>query len=416
MIILYLKEKIGENMKRRNIFLITILLVTLVFISSLYYIRDKEIIDPNRDKVENKEPSQEPSKDGEDEEPVEEKKTSSTILVTGDIMYHEPQIKAAYDENKGRYDFTNNFKYVKDYIRKADLSIGNFETVTAGEEYGFTGFPQFNSPVETLDSIKDAGFDILTTVNNHSLDQGKPGIINTIDAIEDVGMKNIGTYKEPNKEIFIQEVNNIDLALLAYSYGYNGLDYMLTEEELSYMVNTIDEERIEKDIKDAKDLGVDMIMVFIHWGDEYHREPSSYQKELGHKMLGWGANMVLGSHPHVIQKSEIVNYNNKENYIIYSMGNFLSNQREETMGNRYTEDGIMVELKIEKDFLEEETYIKDVNHIPTWVRKYNDGGIKYEIIPSKDFLDNDDLLLKLDERERIRIKESYENTMKQINK
>lgn len=405
-------------MKRRNIFIMIILLITLVFISSLYYIKDNGIINPNGKITENQNPNGEIPEDKESEENdiVEEKKSTGTILVTGDIMYHEPQINAAYDENSKTYDFTNNFKYVKEYINAADLSIGNFETVTAGEEFGFTGFPQFNSPRETLDSIKDAGFDILTTVNNHSLDRGKTGIINTIDAIAEAGMENVGTYKEPNKEVFIKKVNDINLALLAYSYGYNGLEYTLTEEELSYMVNTIDEENIKNDIEEAKDLDVDMIMVFIHWGDEYHREPSGYQKELGHKMVEWGANAVLGSHPHVIQKSEIVNHNNQDNYIIYSMGNFLSNQREETMGNRYTEDGIMVELEIEKDFVKEETYIKDINYIPTWVRKYNDGGgIKYEIIPTKDFIDNDELFLELNENERVRIKESYENTINKIN-
>lgn len=407
--------KIGEKMKRRNIFVILVLLISILSISSIFLIdgnrglNPKELIDKNRDLHANE--------NNTIEEDIEEVKISrAKILLTGDIMFHMPQIEAAYDRNTGNYDFSDNFKYVNKYIDGADLAIANFETVTAGDELGFFGFPQFNSPKETLNHIKDAGFDVLTTVNNHSLDRGKTGIINTIDAIEEVGMKNIGTYKEPNNDIYIEKVNDMDLALLAYSYGYNGLEYSLSPEELSYMVNTIDEDKIKSDIEAAKNANADMILIFLHWGEEYQREPSTYQVELGDKMIEWGANMVLGSHPHVIQKAKMINHNNKDNYIIYSMGNFLSNQGEATMGNRFTEDGIMVEIEIEKDLETEETYINNINYIPTWVRRYNNiNKANYEIIPVKEFIDNEDLLLKLNENERLRIKESYENTMNKIN-
>src|SRR5699024_177606 len=345
-------------MQRRKYLIILIVLVTLIFVSSLYYIKDDTKKDSNNP-IDDRD-------DLEDEDIGEEGKNTATILVTGDIMYHEPQIEAAYDSNSGTYDFSDNFKYVKKYIDSADLSIANFETVIAGEEIAFTGFPKFNSPKETLYSIKDAGFNVLTTVNNHALDQGKTGIINTINTIEELGMKNVGTYKEPNNDILIEKVNDINLALLSYSYGFNGLESYLTEEELSYMVNTIDEEKIEEDIKEAKELDADMVMIFIHWGKEYHKKPTEHQLELGNKMVEWGANMVFGSHPHVIQKSDMINHNGNDNYIIYSMGNFLSNQREETVGNRHTEDGVMVEIELEKNIKNNKVYIKSVNHIPTW--------------------------------------------------
>lgn len=338
--------------------------------------------------------------------------TQATILATGDIMFHMPQIRGAYDENIGKYDFKHNFEYVKKYIKSADLAVANFETVTAGEDIPYSGFPNFNSPVETLDAIKYAGFHMLTTSNNHCLDQGKKGLLNTISAIEERGLINIGTYKEPVEDIFMMDINNIKIALLSYTYGFNGMGYTLTEEEQKYMVRKIDEDRIENDIQKAKDKGADIVVVFIHWGNEYQREPSEEQINLGRKMVQWGANIILGSHPHVIQRSEIIQYNGKDNYIIYSMGNFLSNQRRETMDNKYTEDGVMVKLILEKDYSKKQTIIQDIEYIPTWVRRYKqDGRWVYQILPVKEFLNNEKLLSTIGKLEINRIEESLENTL-----
>lgn len=338
--------------------------------------------------------------------------TQATILATGDIMFHMPQIRGAYDENTGKYDFKDNFKYVKKYIESADLAVANFETVTAGEGIPYLGFPNFNSPVETLDAIKYAGFNMLTTSNNHCLDQGKEGLLNTISAIQERGLTNIGTYRESKEDVFIMEIKDIKLALLSYTYGFNGMDFSLTEEEQRYMVRKIDEDRIEEDIQRAKDTGADMIVVFIHWGNEYQREPSQEQIGLGRKMVHWGANIILGSHPHVVQRAEIVHHNGKDNYIIYSMGNFLSNQRRETMDNKYTEDGVMVKLTLEKDYSKERTIIQNIEYIPTWVRRYRQNGRwAYQILPVEEFLNDEDLLSTIGEMEINKIEESLNNTL-----
>lgn len=348
-----------------------------------------------------------------EDEVVEEKKTSATILAVGDVMFHTSQIRAAYRSDTKTYDFTDVFKYVKEHIQSADLAIANFETVVYGGEKAVSGYPMFNSPVETLAALKNTGFDILNTNNNHALDQGKQGLINTIDHIKSYGMKNIGTYKSREDDhILIEEVNGIRIAFLSYCYGYNGLEGFLTEEEKSYMVSEIDEDRIKNEILEAKSRGVDLISVIIHWGNEYQRSPSEYQLELGRKMVEWGANIIFGSHPHVIQKSEIIEYEGRNNFIIYSMGNFISNQRKATMGNKYTEDGIMVKIHVEKDLNNGNTNIIDIEYLPTWVRKYEKNNkVKFEIIPIKDFLNNDELLSDLDSIERSRINESYETTM-----
>lgn len=346
-------------------------------------------------------------------EEKEEKIATATIVATGDIMFHMPQIRAGYDSKTDIYDFKDSFEYVKKYIDSADLALGNFETVIAGKEHGFKGYPNFNAPKETLEALKYAGYDVLSTANNHCLDQGKKGLISTIDAIQEYGLKNIGTYEEPNSPILIENVNDINIGLLSYTYGCNGMEYCLTDEELSYMVNVIDEEKIKNDIQRAKDEGADIVAVFIHWGNEYQTEPSSEQLDLGQKMVQWGASIVFGSHPHVVQKSEIVAYEGKNNFVIYSMGNFLSNQRRETMNNKYTEDGIIVSIDIEKNFSTGETVFKNVKYIPTWVRRYKDGQkLKYEIIPTEEFMNGDDN--KIDKESLDKIKESFNNTFSKM--
>lgn len=346
--------------------------------------------------------------------PEEPEFSSINLLAAGDIMFHSPQIRAAYDNVNETYDFSPVFKYVKKHIKEADIALANFETVTAGEQIKYSGFPRFNTPKESLLAIEEAGFDILATANNHSLDQGKKGLINTIESIEEYGMKNIGTYREPNEDISIEDINGIKLGFLSYTYGLNGMDSTLTAEELSYMVNKIDEEKIKEDLNRVEELGVDLIVVFIHWGHEYHREPSSYQIELGQKMVEWGADIILGSHPHVIQKSQIINEDGKDKFIIYSMGNFLSNQRYETLQNSYTEDGVMVKLNIEKNLQTEETLIKNIEYIPTWVHRYRENDkLFYEILPVKDVIEKEQEIITTKELEK-RLKKSYDDTMEKM--
>ncbi|MCF6464648.1 capsule biosynthesis protein CapA [Clostridium sp. Cult2] len=403
----------GIFMKRKHIIILALILALLSLLIANHFLPNLMSINDRTSSQEEIESSSHVEEHIE-EDLVEERTTTATLLAVGDIMFHMPQVRASYNSNSKTYDFKDVFKYVKKYIEAADLSIGNFETVTAGNEIGFYGFPRFNSPEETLEAIKYAGFDILTTTNNHALDQGKNGLINTIKIIEKEGMKNIGTYKEPNNTILITEINGIKIALLSYSYGFNGLEHTLSEEDFSFMVNKIDEDIIKEDIEKAKTLESDVVVAFIHWGNEYQKEPSEYQVELGRKMVEWGANIIFGSHPHVIQKSEIISYGGKDNFIIYSMGNFLSNQRKENTSNQYTEDGTMVKIQLEKDLSRGETHIKDIAYIPTWVRRYRDTRLKYRILPIEDFLEGEELYPELDEAERRRIKESYNDTLDKL--
>ncbi len=403
-------------MRKKHLFTIIFIIILSIVLLNKIKILDTDTSDQNpmENIVEN---NSSLDKETFSEDPIisyEEKTANISLLAVGDIMFHMPQLKSAKTQ-EGSYDFVPVFNHVKKYIQESDISIANFETVTAGREKGYSGFPRFNSPKQSLLALSEVGFDILSTANNHSLDQGREGIISTLKNIEEYGLKSIGTYDKLGSEPLIQEVQGIDLGFLSYTYGVNGLESLLSKDELSYMINLIDEEKIKMDIESLKDKDVDLIVIFIHWGHEYHKEPSEYQISLGNKMVEWGANIILGSHPHVIQKSEIIEYKGKENFIIYSMGNFLSNQRESTMGNPYTEDGVMVKINIEKDFSNNNTLIKDIEYIPTWVHRYTeDNRIKFEILPVLDIL-GEESEIDLNSDILLRINKSYSDTMEVLN-
>lgn len=400
--------------------LVSILIITIILTGNFDFNSKSLVSDyPKEDYIENVDKSSETKELNNtiEEEQIQEDETDTSnvsLIAVGDIMFHLPQINAAKTE-LGTYDFNPVFKHIKKYIEEADIAIGNFETVTAGNSIGFSGFPRFNSPIETLSALKNVGFDILSTANNHSLDQGKKGIINTIDGINELGLKNIGTFKEKERPLLIEEKNGIKLGFISYTFGLNGLDSLLTSED-EYMINILDEALIKKDIMTIKDHDVDMVIIYIHWGYEYHIDPSEYQIELARKMVEWGANIILGSHPHTIQKTEIIEFEGKDNLVLYSMGNFLSNQRYDTMGNSLTEDGVMVQVELEKDNLTNKTYIKGINYIPTWVHKYKEAkGFNYKILPIEETLTGN-IQIPLIESISERLDKSYKDTINSLSK
>lgn len=391
-------------MRRRFLVILLLILISFVAISELNNImmsdkNDIDVIDNITDDED----------EIEEDIPEEPNTVEIDILAVGDIMFHMPQVESAR-VGQNEYDFNPIYKHVKPYIQGADLALANYETVTIPNR-SYSGFPRFNSPVETVETLSNAGFNIISTANNHSADQGREGIISTIDAIVANGMDYIGTSKDRDSKPLILDIEGIEIGFLSYTFGLNGLGSLLTSDELSYMVNLIDEEKIQEDIEVLKDNEVDLIVSYIHWGNEYEREPSEYQQTLGRNMVDWGVNIVLGSHPHVVQKSEIIEKDGKDNLIVYSMGNFISNQREITMGNSYTEDGVMINISIEKDFESNEVIISDIDYIPTWVYRYGDeDNYSYEILPTEKVI-NGELSIGADASVMQRIEKSYNDVI-----
>lgn len=351
------------------------------------------------------------------DEPIS-KSQSITIKAGGDIMANFGQTQYAYNKGGGTYDFSDSFMYVKDFIKDADLSIANYETTTnPNKEY--SGHPRFNVPSEYLEAIADAGFDVLTTANNHSLDTEIEGVFTTIDAIEKAGIDHVGTHEAEGPRYIIKDVDGIKVAILSYTYGCNGIENLFIVREEIPEINYLNESEIKKDIESAKNEGADFVLVYPHWGIELRSDADISQTDLGHKMVEWGADLVIGNHPHVVEPYEWYQAENgNKGFIAYACGNFISIQNLETVNDIRTEQSVAYEIKLSKEFPSGKTSIDDVSAHPLWVgMTYNDYGRSVRTYLCEDFLDGGKYYNEVEEYQRNRIKtadESTRNTLVQM--
>lgn len=303
-----------------------------------------------------------------------------TISVVGDLMCHGPQFEYAR-VNKDSFDFAPVYRNVKKYLESSDFTFGNLETVTAGKDNkGYTGYPLFNTPVNYLDALKSVGFDLLVTANNHSFDRGEKGVLKTIDELIKRNINYVGTFTSQNDRdsIRVFDINGIKTAILAYTYGTNGNPIPKGKD---YLIKLIDFNMIEQDIRTARNKDAELVIVHYHFGDEYIREPVKSQKDAVNKAIEFGADIVIGGHPHVLQPIDFFKTNNGKldtGFVAYSMGNFISNQRD-----RYKDAGLIITFNITKKITTDSIVINEVNYIPTWVFKGNTlNGREYVILPS----------------------------------
>ena len=294
-----------------------------------------------------------------------------TLLYGGDIMSHGPQIKAAYHPETDSYEYDASFQFIRPIIQEADLAIVNLEVTHAGKPY--SGYPQFSAPDELSLALKTAGFDVLITANNHSCDGGAKGVIRTLDVLDKMGIKHTGTFRnkaerDANYPLMLEK-NGIRVALLNYTYGTNGLTV-----PSPLIINYIDSNTIRKDVKKAKEQGAEYIVCTMHWGSEYQSLPNSYQKKWESYCYEVGIDMIIGSHPHVIQPVERKTINKKERFTAWSLGNYVSNQRD-----RYKNGGLMVLTTLER---RKGIELTDVRHTFHYVHVGQDRGVKcYYMLP-----------------------------------
>ena len=300
------------------------------------------------------------------------------LAVVGDLMAHQEQLAAALNNQTGEYDFNYAFRHIANYLQNADLTIGNLETVFAGKDAGYSSYPRFNTPDSYAKAIAAAGFDLLTTANNHSNDKNEPGILRTLDILDQNGIGHVGTYRtaEEREEIKLMSINNITFAFLSYAYGTNGIPLVPGHE---YTVNLLDRDLIYGDIQAAKALNPDFIIVLPHMGDEYAEQPSDRYKEWVRFMFEAGADIVLASHPHVLQPVAVERVTDADGrsrlcFAHYSLGNFVSGQR--TIPR---DEGIILNLYFEKKN-DEPARLTNVSFIPTWVQYINSRGT-YDVRP-----------------------------------
>ena len=338
--------------------------------------------------------------------------TDITLLNAGDIMYHGPQLNSAYNSSTGKYDFSDNFQYMKSIISAADYAVANFETTTANQKK-YESYPSFNSPLETLTSIKDAGYDMLLFANNHCYDKKKDGFVATLNQFKNFGFEYIGgKLSEEEKSYMVKDVNGVKLGMMNYAdtltskngqyYTINGITINDGCDKLMdiYMRDEYDKlySEVSERIADMKAQGADIIIMYIHWGDEYKLQPVSSQTKVAQKLCDLGVDVIIGGHPHVIEPMEILtSQTNPEHSTIcfYSLGNYISNQNRLTLSNsnkQYTENGLTVTLTIRK-YSTGDVFVKSIDYTPTWVHRYycSDGYNDYNVVPLRQAIANPEL-------------------------
>ena len=305
-------------------------------------------------------------------EPVKED-VNIKMTVIGDIMCHNSQYKDAYDGST--YDFSYVFDDIKNYISSADIAVGNLETTFAGKERGYSNYPRFNSPEQLAYNLKDMGIDVLCTANNHSMDTNYSGVVSTLDFLDDAGISHMGTSRtaEEQNQILVKDVNGIKIAFLAFTYGTNGIPVPSAN---SYCVNLIDKDLILKQLELAKAQESDLICVNMHWGLEYQNVQNSDQEDWADFLFENGVDVILGSHPHVLQPMEkrtvtLEDGTTKDCFVIYSLGNFISGQTKKN-----TRTSIILNINFTKDGETGKTTIGDVSYVPIYMYKSSSGSTK----------------------------------------
>lgn len=268
---------------------------------------------------------------------------SATIIFAGDAMQHKSQLDAA-KKSDGSYDFTSCFSAVAPYIREADLAVVNLETPLGGAPY--SGYPMFCAPDSYLDALTDAGFDFFLGANNHALDRRDRGVRRTVEQFEKRDLPYAGIFRNKTSRDSIMprimNVNGFRIAFLNYTYGTNGID--IREDVIVDPINT---NLIDQDIEEARNAGAEILAVCLHWGDEYQLLPNRRQKQLAEHLRQQGVQLIIGSHPHVIQPMEFTTDSTdvtRNCFLVYSLGNFISGMR-----TTDTRGGATARIKLMRD-------------------------------------------------------------------
>ena len=299
-------------------------------------------------------------------------KQTITIGAIGDILIHTRVYEDARTGDS--YDFKRMLAPVKKMLEEPDFTIANQESLAGGSQLGLSGYPAFNSPYEITDALQDAGIDLVTLANNHSLDKGEKGIQSSLAYYDKIGMPYVGMHKDESDASTerILSIQGIKVGFLSYTYGTNGIQ---VPDGKDYLVNYLEDKKIISDLKSMRDKA-DIILVNAHWGNEYERNPSEEQKRLAKLMAENGADVIIGHHPHVLQPIEWLKHNNGETLVVYSLGNFLSGQVRD-----YKDIGGMVTVEIEKTWNEEgsKTSVLNPSFSPTYMVSSNEEN--YQVRP-----------------------------------
>ncbi|MCF0166849.1 MAG: CapA family protein [Bacteroidales bacterium] len=283
-----------------------------------------------------------------------------SIVFAGDAMQHSSQLDAA--RRGSLYDYSDCFSELEHFIKGADYAVVNLETTLAARN--FTGYPCFRSPDSFALALKNAGFDMMLTANNHCLDNGDFGLRRTIKVLDTLGVPHLGTYSDSLERSarlpLICNIGGIRVAFLNYTYGTNGF-----EVRDGAVVDYIDTLRMRGDIALAREKGAEILCVAVHWGEEYKLLPNSAQESVAEFFAGEGVDLIIGGHPHVIQPMKVT-YSpafRKNILTVYSLGNFISG-----MKTTDTRGGVMVRVWLERD-VSGYVHFSGAEYLPVFVVK-----------------------------------------------
>ncbi len=377
------RKRMNRSTKRNYLILIIILVIILFAVGSCM----SHVVGSIKAGLGNDSSSDE-EKNVSKGEPVE-----FTVMCVGDVMAHSPNIKSAVTAEG--YDFNENYEYVSSYISQADLALCNMETTFGGGTP--TGYPMFNAPDELASAVKAAGFDVAMTSNNHMMDTGAEGVKRTLQVLRDAGLETVGSHLDGEQTYLVTEVKGVKVGIVSYTYetseatgGNLSINGNSISEEAGALINSFcyteldsaDYTKIQADIDGCRNDGAELVICYMHWGNEYEQTPDSKQTAMAQHLADMGADVIFASHPHVTQEADVLESSDGRMVpVFYSMGNYISNQRAETLSNRYTENGTMVYVTVTYDPDEGTCTVNAAKVLPTWVDKYGSNSIEYRIIP-----------------------------------
>lgn len=324
---------------------------------------------------------------------------TASIATMGDLLMHKPIIDTCATGDG--YNFDSIFKYLKDYTSTYDYAAANLETTLGGPDYPIQGNPHFNCPDSIVDSVVNAGYDMLLTANNHCGDTTASGILRTLEQVRGMGLKTLGTMlNDEEKKYEVVDVNGIKIGMLCYTYAtgvtsdgrpqLNGNAALSQAGIVNYFMETnLDKfySEVEQHLADMKADGAEATMVFLHWGVEYQLQENNTQRSMAQKLCDMGVDVIVGGHPHVVEPVDLLQSSvdpDHKTVIIYSLGNAVSNQR---LGNisyvstAHTEDGALFSVTFEK-YSDGKVYLSGADVLPVWVNMHsNNGSREYNILP-----------------------------------
>ena len=362
--------------------------------------------------------------------------STATIVSTGDILMHEPLLESG-KQSDGSYDFSYMFQHIAAYASQADYAVANLEGTLCGTDngYPYDGYPRFNAPDILAQNLKDAGFDMLLTANNHCYDTGTVGVNRTLSVLEELSLESLGTQTGPQEPKYkVIEINGISVGMACYTFsttqsnGRPAINGYYTKPEDEGTINVFDAAQpevfyadLENQIAAMRSDGAEAIMLFIHWGEEFSYTQNASQSAMAQAICDLGVDVIVGGHAHMVQPMELLTSTKNPDHktvCLYSMGNAISNQRDGYLKNAktaHTEDGVLFSVTFAR-YSDGTVALQGADLLPCWVNQYNVNWTwMYEIMPlDPETRDQWQSLYNLTDESYQKALKSYDRTMELI--